>query len=264
MCRKVSSKLTVCLLVAGIVLSLPIIAGAQIQKTMEAEIPVGDRNCWTPDCTPWHELWPQTCAVSHQDAWDDSNNDGCLSACDFIVLDGVRYHVDWVGPTFYFDGCDFILEPIDQWDPNNPICTQMIEVLPDNGRLRHIIEWHDGNNNDFVDPCDILIFEDGWQCHIVDIRLNIRITEVAPPDQCRLNCPAGDHQLTNPIGDGDKTPDLDFNGTVGVADFAIFAGCFGGYCYCADYDCSGSVNLVDFAYFAGHFNHFGPQPGWCP
>ncbi|NNF08249.1 MAG: hypothetical protein HKN21_15910, partial [Candidatus Eisenbacteria bacterium] len=53
-----------------------------------------------PDCSTWHELYPAYCANSHQDSYMD-NGDGCLSACDEIVLDGVTYHITWVGPTYY-------------------------------------------------------------------------------------------------------------------------------------------------------------------
>lgn len=79
---------------------------------------------------------------------------------------------------------------------------------------------------------------------------------------CFLNCPAQDGGLVNVTGNGDKSPDLDFNGIVNVVDFSIFASHYSTTEYCADFDCNGIVALPDFALFAAHYGHEG-IPGWC-
>jgi hypothetical protein len=85
------------------------------------------------------------------------------------------------------------------------------------------------------------------------------------PSGCWLNCPAGPKQLVNAAGSGDKSPDMDGNGTVNLVDDALFAAAWppGAYDYCADFDCSGNIGLQDLALFAQHWGHLGPIPGYC-
>ena len=55
-----------------------------------------------PFCATWHEISPVFCRTYHQDGFAD-NGDGVVSPCDFIILNGVTYHVDSAGPTVYLD-----------------------------------------------------------------------------------------------------------------------------------------------------------------
>ena len=80
---------------------------------------------------------------------------------------------------------------------------------------------------------------------------------------CTINCPGGDDEVVNPSGGGNNSPDLNGDGAVTSADFAIFAGRYNTQDACADFDCSGSVHLPDFAFFAGHYLHSGEFPGVC-
>ena len=84
-----------------------------------------------------------------------------------------------------------------------------------------------------------------------------------PP--CLLNCPAGDGGPIGAPGSGNKSPDLDSDGTVGIVDLSIFAAAWppGAYDYCCDYFCDGFINLSDLAIFASHWLHAGPNPGFC-
>lgn len=163
------------LLVAVALLAL-VPAGAFAQdKVLELDTLPG-REPIPPDCSGWHELWPSFCAISHQDSIQD-NGDGELSACDYIYLDGQRYHVDWVGPTYWLD-CELILEPTD-FQPGNPVCQNWIEIWPDYGLLWHVDSWED-NGNGVVDACDFITVTgpDGTtlSCHINEVATNIRVT----------------------------------------------------------------------------------------
>ena len=141
-----------------------------------------------PNCSTWHELYPNHCAPSHQSGYQD-NGDGCVSACDVIELDGVSWHVTWVGPTYYLlcdpDGTnptDVIWEPNQEpHDPASPVCENWQEVWPNFGDVCHIDDWqdHDGSGN--VTPCDDIWYQ-GTRYHVQDIKLNIIVEEPTPAE----------------------------------------------------------------------------------
>jgi hypothetical protein len=169
------------LLVAAALLALlPVSALAQ-DKILELDTLPG-REAIPPDCSGWHELWPSFCAISHQDSLLD-NGDGELSACDQIILDGSRYRVDWVGPTYWMD-CELILEPTD-YQPGSPVCQVWVEIWPDYGQQWHIDGWQD-NGNGVVDACDILVVSGQGTvltCHLNEVALNIRVTGEPTPTE---------------------------------------------------------------------------------
>jgi len=164
------------LAVLGLLILLPAGAFAQ-DKVLELDLLPGGPEPIPPDCSTWHELWPSFCASSHQDSLED-NGDGLLTACDYIYLDGQRFHVDWVGPTYYLN-CDILIEPSD-YQEGDPICQTWIEVTPNYGALWHVDDWVD-NGDGVVSVCDDIIISGGASgevltCHIDDIRTNIRVT----------------------------------------------------------------------------------------
>ena len=122
------------LLLAG----LPGLLMAQ-DKVVELESIPG-REDIPENCSTWHELYPNYCTSLHQDGFED-NGDGVLSPCDYIILDGERRHIDWVGPTYWTD-CDLILEPI-EFIPGDPTGQEWLEIWPNFG-VPHIIEGWDG------------------------------------------------------------------------------------------------------------------------
>ena len=86
-------------------------------------------------------------------------------------------------------------------------------------------------------------------------------------NQCFLNCPAGDGGAIGP-GAGNKSPDMNMDGAVGLPDLALFSAAYpptGTYDYCADFNCDGLINIVDLGIFAAHWLHAGPVPipGFC-
>ncbi len=141
------------------------------------------RNCHTDDCSPWHQLFPPPmCGISHQDSWED-NGDGCLSACDYLTLDGERVHVDWVGPTYWLD-CDIILEPTG--DPTSPAeCQEWVEVHPNYGNIWHVDDFQDNGDNE-IGVCDVIVISSNGvsvSCHIMEVGLNIHVTGDATPTE---------------------------------------------------------------------------------
>jgi hypothetical protein len=159
---------------------LPAILPAQ-EMYLELESEPG-RQAWPPNCSTWHEISPDFCVLHHQSGMED-NGDGELSPCDFIELDGLRFHVDWVGPTYHLDCdhdgvADMLLEPIDWWE-GDPTCQIWHEVWPNFGQQHHVDGWIDGGNG-IVDACDFVIIGP-ITCHILDVRLDINVTGEPTP-----------------------------------------------------------------------------------
>lgn len=136
----------------------------------------------TPDCTSWHELYPTYCSMHHQDAYTD-NGDGALSPCDNIVLGGIVYHVDWVGPTYVLtdpSDHDHWMEPTDlNHNPNSPICEVWEEVHPGTGLTHHVDNWID-NGDGVLSVCDE-ISSAGILYHVAEVNLNIRVSPGGVP-----------------------------------------------------------------------------------
>ncbi len=49
-----------------------------------------------PDCSTWHELYPDYCIAHHIDAWED-NGDGIVSPCDMVWLSDQPWHIEDIG-----------------------------------------------------------------------------------------------------------------------------------------------------------------------
>lgn len=127
-----------------------------------------------PDCSTWHEIYPAYCINHHQDGFED-NGDSLLSPCDIIVLDGVDWHVVWVGPTYWLN-CDPTTppagyEPQDPWNGEDPTGQTWHEVYPNFCENGLVESWLD-NGDGVVSVCDFVVIG-GVTCHIDEIGLNI-------------------------------------------------------------------------------------------
>ena len=126
-------------------------------------------------CTLWHELWPNYCGISHLEKIE---GDGKLKACNFARFSDGRYHIDWVGPTYFWD-CGFVTETgigdISSDETNKPGDVHH-EAWPDHGET-HILEgWEDSDGDGVLGPCDVGFFRDGSVCHLQRVGLNIIIS----------------------------------------------------------------------------------------
>jgi hypothetical protein len=156
--------------------------GAQAQVQMHLDLQVMPTktldNAIPPNCSMWNELYPVYGGVHHQDAYED-DGDGFISACDYIILDGSRWHIIWVGPT-YFTTCghgnQHYLEPTVEQTGENPVCETWTQVYPEYGLSWHIDDWMDGNANGLLDVCDIVVIP-GEYLHIDRIGLNIIVEQ---------------------------------------------------------------------------------------
>jgi len=146
------------------------------QYYMELQGP--GRDPWPADCSTWHELYPNFCLIHHQDSYTD-NGDGVLSACDYIVLDGVSYHVDWVGPTYIMGGTYW--EPIDP-PGGNPICQTWHQVHPQYCAYGHVDDWEDSDGTGDASVCD-MVWIGGVAYHIDAVQLNIQISAGSPVER---------------------------------------------------------------------------------
>lgn len=149
------------------------------------------------NCATWHELYPNYCAPHHQSNYQD-NGDGVVSVCDFIYLDGVCFHIDWVGPTYYMTRLtptpqtQGAAEPVATNTGEDPRCETWHWVWPNYCDEFHVDSWYD-NGNQILDACDEIDIEHAtytevW--HIDRIALNIKVslgpTETRPSTWGRL------------------------------------------------------------------------------
>ncbi len=154
-------------------------AGAQTYFELMAS---PTRDVVPPDCSDWHELFPSFCIIHHQDLYED-DGDGQVSVCDFITLSGVRYHIDWVGPTYWLIEIttqdEMWCEPTIPDPGGNPTCEIWHEVAPDFCLEWHIDDWED-NGDGVLSICDNVLISEKWW-HIEEINLNITATETPSP-----------------------------------------------------------------------------------
>jgi len=131
------------------------------------------------NCSTWHELYPNNCVPHHQTAYVDADGDSTISACDYIDLDDIRYHITWVGPTYFLD-CQGEGSALHSEDPTggDPTCETWHEIYPNWCTSHHVDGWGD-NGDSLLSPCDIVSL-DGQECHIVDIGLDIIVEPGGP------------------------------------------------------------------------------------
>ena len=153
------------------IVALAVPAGAQLYLDF-AGSPI--RDGVPMDCSEWHELFPNFCVIHHQDAYEDDGG-GTVSVCDIIVLDGTRYHVDWVGPTYELE--DIATGDKAYYEPTgDPYSMPWHQVAPDFCQTAHVDEWIDANFDGLLSECDI-VWIGGVQYHLVSINLDITVTE---------------------------------------------------------------------------------------
>ena len=133
------------------------------------------------ECTEWHELFPDFCKVWHLDKIEGG---GDLKECAIAWFNGQRFHIDWVGPTYFLD-CGKIAEPTGDVGGSDglydPTCQIWEEVWPNHGKRYHVDGWEDANGSGTLDECDYVILDDGSYCHLSRIGLNIQISPVPVP-----------------------------------------------------------------------------------
>lgn len=131
------------------------------------------------ECTDWHELYPVECTIRHLDKIE---GDGELKACNHAWFDGKRYHIDWVGPTYFLDCNGVVAEPssIEPSEDGDPTGEVWHEIKPNYCDEHVVIDWED-NGNGYLDECDFVTFDNGDRCHIYDIGLDIIISPAPVP-----------------------------------------------------------------------------------
>ncbi len=148
-----------------------------------------------PNCTYWHELYPNYCKEWHQTAYFDSfPSNGLLDPCDNILLynlgSGVQkeFHIDAVVPTYYMTcypasgpPVQITAEPQFTVPGPSPVCETWHEVWPNFCRNFHINQWID-NGNGYLDACDDVYTKDypgapEVRYHIDRISCDIIVTE---------------------------------------------------------------------------------------
>lgn len=136
-----------------------------------------------PDGSQWHELYPTFCTVHIQDGYED-NGDAEVSICDVIIIGGTRYHVDWVGPTYDLERAqprdEIFCEPT-VLTGGIPIGEIWHEVAPTFCQEWEVLDFIDSDLDGEVSVCDEVLLPDGAWWHVVDVRMDITVTEEPSP-----------------------------------------------------------------------------------
>ena len=176
------SQTFLALAVVGLV-AWPAVGLAASAMDLELVVPQA-RDEVPPNCSYWHELWPEYCTSHHQDDYEDGG-DGQVTECDHIILDGVRYHITWVGPTYHLvqpsSRQEMLVEPTTVQDGRDPTCEVWHEVYPVFCNEHHVDLWEDEGDG-VVSPCDMVLLDDVWY-HIEEVGLNIYVEEDDPVEQ---------------------------------------------------------------------------------
>ena len=100
--------------------------------------------------------------------------------------------------------------------------------------------------------------------------LSVVLIPVDISAQCIIDCPQGPGGVSDTgVPQTHRTPDMTFDGIVGIADFTLFAFAYcvpANYDPCADFNCDGLVDLIDLMLFSRHFGppgHAGISPVAC-
>lgn len=166
-----------CLTALALLVSLPAVAQEtapaqriHLDLDSHADLAVG----WA--CTNWHELWPSYCAIWHLDKIE---GDGRLKACNFAWFNGQRFHIDWVGPTYFLDCLGIIAEPAG--DPTadelaDPVGDVWHEVQPEYCTEHTVTGWDDADGSGNVSECDIVILNGSLVCHVRRVSTDVIIS----------------------------------------------------------------------------------------
>lgn len=141
----------------------------QIHLDLDANADLAD----TWDDTYWHELWPNYCAVWHLNYIE---GDGQLRECNYAVFDDGRYHIDWVGPTYFLDCLGIVAEPSGEVNPDgDPTGEIWHEVYPNYCDEWFVEGWEDTDGDGTVSACDI-VYLNGEVCHVQRVSVDIIIS----------------------------------------------------------------------------------------
>lgn len=137
----------------------------------------------------WHELYPAFCADHTQTDYED-NGDGIVSVCDYILLDGTRWHIADVGPTYWTtrippnggEPTTVVFEPTDP-APGSPVGQIWHEIHPSFCDQIHVDSFHDGDGNNELSVCDEIdvVTPEGTVFYHID-RIELDITIEPGPD----------------------------------------------------------------------------------
>jgi len=147
----------------------------------------------------WHELYPKYCNWYHLSGWFDSNGNGVLDHCDYIVLENQTdgklgwYHVKRVTVTILVTKKPDLIESMyiefdgEIWNFlfNDPICTIWHEVYPDYCNWFHLSSWEDTNADGLLSPSDQIDMTPlpagptEWY-HVDEVKTDILVTPIEP------------------------------------------------------------------------------------
>lgn len=143
-----------------------------------------------PDGSMWHELHPPEgfCTDHPQDGYEDNDQDGRVSVCDGLISGGIRYHIEWVGPTYWLTNLRTrdvrAMEPRTfDLSSRSPVCEMWHTIIPPEEYCteHHVEFWEEMEPNGIVDFCDYIYFDgDPAPWHVDEVNLNIEVIPESP------------------------------------------------------------------------------------
>jgi len=137
------------------------------------------------DGSIWHELHPVFCTDRTQTGYDDNGN-GEVDVCDYLWLDGIRFHIDWAGPTYHLQAqvgdSTAMAEPEGTEPGGNPTGEFWHLVYPPEKFCmeEEVTDWLDFDIDEMLSLGDRVFLNGTWWV-IVDITVNIEVHEAGSP-----------------------------------------------------------------------------------
>ena len=177
---------SVALLLGLVALAVPATAVPPMTAQFDIDTQVVPGQGWAipPDCSVWHELYPDFCVPHHQAGYDDSDGSGTVSPCDNILEAGFCWHIESVTTTYFFSpvtgGGQSAAEPVEPNPDPSPVCEMWHIVHADGPPFSycqpvHIEGWEDNNQNGALDVCDNIQIGGLWY-HIDRIGCDVTVT----------------------------------------------------------------------------------------
>jgi len=165
-------------------------SGAAVVPTaiFDIDTPIVPGSGWAipPNCSNWHELWPNWCTPHHQYSYKDNDHDGLVSVCDNIVTNNGYecWHITKVTATYFFSpvtgGGQHAAEPTVPGSGQSPVCDDWHIIFADGPPFTycqtvHIEGWEDTNGSGTLDVCDNIQIGGLWY-HIDRIGCDVTVT----------------------------------------------------------------------------------------
>ena len=132
-------------------------------------------------CDLLHEIYPDYCTVWHVVAVIELRGANQHRGLSLENALGVTrdFGIDRVAPQYHLD-TGAIFEPQGDWNANNAAGEQWSQLRPMSRRALTVAHWADSNRDGLVSAGDKVVFTDGSAHRLIDVRIGMTLSPVAP------------------------------------------------------------------------------------